>query len=128
LGLRFTEAYELERWTKITEEHYQLKCAKESDKRIINTGDIDERYRDMLENGIKTASIYSYRTLLRTFTAYFRYPYAKAKNKSCKTHIFRHIKALELKNAGLTNEEIQEYFGHKTVNSTKQYTENDITL
>jgi integrase len=128
LGLRFIEAYDLKNWEKKGEETYILNTVKHSEKRIFTANELPGTFRELIDQNIETSSQYSYRTLSRIYAKYFKYPYAKVKNKNCKTHIFRHIKALELKRSGLSDIEIQKYFGHKNIKSTLEYTENDITL
>ncbi|MDR1372292.1 MAG: tyrosine-type recombinase/integrase [Dysgonamonadaceae bacterium] len=127
-GLRFIEAYETRRWKNISTNKWSLYTAKMSEERIFDKEEINERFLSKLNSDEQYTSIYSYRTLLRQFDIYFPYSGARIGQRAIKTHIFRHIRALELYEGGMSKEMIQKYLGHYNGESTNFYLNKDIYI
>ncbi len=120
-GIRYIELYELIRWSYIDDNQIILNTAKDSYDRTFTSNDITFPFYESIITGEFLYNTCAYTTTSRYFKRYYRWPGVYVGTKSLSTHIFRHHKAKQLKHEGLTDLEIQLYFGEKDLKNVQTY-------
>jgi integrase len=120
-GLRFEDAHNITRWTDNHNGTFSVETAKHSAIRTIPYADVSDLHLQRLQSNHPYVFPYSYASYLRYFTMFSPAPFLLCKSKPIKTHLFRHIRARELKAAGHTDAEIQQYLGEQQITSAQQY-------
>ena len=129
LGLRVSEVTEVERWRKISEDHYSVRLQKSNQERIVNINELSSLYNQCLLQEMK-GSWYCYnRKLERLFRENSPYRYIKTGNRKINNHLFRHnfVKQLYWVQ-GLTVTEIMNITKHNSELSVFNYTNSKILV
>ena len=121
LGCRFNDVMKLEKWTIVNELTVSLLPQKNNSLRVFNKSDLDVLLLHQLENNYNYYAKTSYSDAISVFYRMFPIPNIRVKNKPIKTHIFRHIKAKQLKREGKTDNEIRLYLGENMQRSANDY-------
>lgn len=121
LGCRFNDVYKLEKWQIVNSLTVSLRPQKNNSLRVFNKSDLDFMLLDQLENEYNYYSKTSYSDAISVFFRMFPYPRIKVKNKFVKTHVFRHIKAKQLKRDGMSDNDIRLFLGENMQRSANDY-------
>lgn len=126
-GLRFHELLEPKRITMIDDDNIEFFLEKRSGTRIINSAQLT----DYLLANILTHNNPYYFCNLSTFKNMFSYyspiPTIKHKNKSIKSHLFRHNFVKQLKLKGYSVSEISTIISEKNETNTLNYINSELT-
>jgi integrase len=121
IGARFNDVYLLDNWTVVNDDIFTLQPLKGNHKRIFTSKELDPLLVNQL---LKSFNIYhniSYSNSLFWFKRIFKDHTLRCKNKSIKTHLFRHLKAHNMLSDGFEPSEIKDYLGEKHQSSADQY-------
>ncbi len=121
LGCRFNDVYNLERWSIVNELTVKLQPCKNNSVRVFNKSELDFMLLDQLENNYNLYEKTSYSDAVSVFYRMFPIPNIRVKNKPIKSHIFRHIKAKQLKRNGMSDNDIRLYLGENHQRSANDY-------
>jgi site-specific recombinase XerD len=120
-GLRYTEIFELSRWTYTSPTEIVCMTAKNNLNRTFSNEELSFMFVNSI---IQQKSIYEtcrYTTAARYWNRYFPYPRIMCRKKQISTHLFRHNKSKLLKDQEWTDEQIQNYFGEQNILNTMGY-------
>jgi hypothetical protein len=127
LGLRWIEAYEMSRWTRLSEFNWNLDTAKNSADRIIDESKIPPLYLQMLIDETQFYDYCRYSSYSRSFHRLLPWYPVLYGNKDVTTHIFRYNLFKQMNDDGVPLHEIASYFGEKDENNVKGYIEAELT-
>jgi len=126
IGARFNDVYYLNNWEQIDDVFFRLKPLKNNNIRIINIKNMDPLLINQIQKKYNIYENTSYSNSLLWFKRIYENPFLFIKNKSVKTHIFRHAFAKNLKKKGKTDNEIKIILGERNQSSANQYIYSDI--
>ena len=125
VGTRLVESVEPSRWTAFLN-YYSLQTAKGSATRIIKFDELTEESRYFLDNEENYPQQRPQGIFEGTMHAYWAGREYYIGEKRSYTHIFRHLKAKNMKAQGFRDTQIQEYLGEKKLSSAKGYIYSEI--
>ncbi|MDR0567472.1 MAG: hypothetical protein LBG47_10650 [Prevotellaceae bacterium] len=120
-GLRFEDCYNTDRWRDNGNSTFSVATAKHSNTRTIPYSLLSPLHLQRLTNNTPHVFPYSYTQYLRYYARFFPAPRLMCRHKPIKTHLFRHLKAKELKASGVNDANIQAYLGERQLSSAQQY-------
>lgn len=120
-GARFNDVAKLANWSIVNDKTIKLQPQKKNDIRVFNIEELDVMLVDQLRSGYDMYRQTSYKNAVEVFNSMFPVRRMMVKNKSIKTHIFRHIKAKQLKRQELSDNDIRLYLGERSQRSANDY-------
>ena len=120
-GARFNDVYEVKRWTLLESGMLQLEPQKRNNLRYFSRDQVDTLLLDQIVTGENYYSKVSYSNCLFWYKRFSDGLNLNVKTMAVQTHLFRHIKAKELKEDGMTDIEVQNYLGERHLISAHSY-------
>lgn len=120
-GFRYTEVYEVNRWTDFDQLNYNVDTAKNSNDRLIPKNTVPENYKRMITEETEKFDLCRYSTVARWFNYLFQYNDISVGNKEVSTHFFRYFSMKEKDSLGWSTQEIADYFGEVELNNVVNY-------
>ena len=120
-GCRASEAIDQSLWGLTNPGVIILKPNKGNNSRIFNLNEIPESYQEYLKCDTVQRFAPKYDQLNYNFKQLFIYPQVYIGDKKCTLHLFRHDYAKRLKDMGLTDSEVQDKLGEKSISSVMAY-------
>jgi len=127
-GLRVGEIIDFSKWSIISEELLQVQTLKGSNPRIFKNSGLNQIYVDLIRYDTTHLAQFNYKNLSRAFKKFVPYSQLLIGNKQVSTHLFRHNKAKQLKEKGLSDVEIQIYLGEKDLKNALVYINSKIYI
>jgi integrase len=118
-GIRAGEV-NLKYWKKITTDLYELTPTKRNNPRFF-TKELPKEWKDAIQNNSPIAFLNSYSNQMRMFQRHKVWNRITVDKKEICMHLYRHLFARKLKEAGQTDEQIRVAMGEKKQSSADQY-------
>lgn len=125
-GLRANELKQFSRWSIINGNQLQCLTEKGSLPRIFLPTELTEYFYGHITKNTDPWLYNSYQTFIYYFGVYRNFPYLYHDSKRLAVSLFRHNKAKLLKTQGLSDTEIQEYFGEVDLQNMRNYIYSEI--
>jgi hypothetical protein len=125
VGTRLIESIEPSRWTAFFG-YYSLFTAKGSNTRIIQFSELTEESKYFINFGENYPQQRPQGIFEGTMQSYWGKREFYIGQKRSYTHIFRHLKAKNMKAGGSTDLQIKEYLGEKNLKSAQAYIYSEI--
>jgi hypothetical protein len=127
-GLRYIEAYELNRWEFYEGKNYKVQTAKGGNPRLCDMASIPERYLALIDGETEFYNWCRYSTFTRSFhRTFINYPISHD-GKNVTTHIFRYNRIKQLYVQQWDIRQISEWIGEIDERNTQGYIEAVLTF
>lgn len=127
IGCRASESYKVNLWNFDNASVAVLTAAKGSELRVFSKSLLDVEWLDFMQNNNRMVHYVNYRKLQYTIHNIIGDRFLMVGNKAISTHIFRYNYIKSLQFFDKTPEQIKIEIGHRSINSTMQYINNNVT-